>query len=97
MRMWTCTHSQTFCPPSHTHTRTHTHTPVRVIGRWPCLFPDSSDKLRQPKIGVLMKQVMGNKEDIPGTFSRGGERLCVYTVCVLWMSGYSVSVCVPCM
>lgn len=35
---------------------------------------DSSDKLRQPKIGALMKQVMmGNKEDVPGTFSRGGE------------------------
>ncbi|KAM6895388.1 myotubularin-related protein 5 [Xenentodon cancila] len=37
---------------------------------------DSSDKLRQPKIGALMKQVMGAKEDIPGTFSRGvlGQR-----------------------
>lgn len=34
---------------------------------------DSSDKLRQPKIGALMKQVMGAKEDVPGTFSRGGE------------------------
>lgn len=34
---------------------------------------DSSDKLRQPKIGALMKQVMGSKEDVPGTFSRGGE------------------------
>ncbi|KAM6987099.1 myotubularin-related protein 5 isoform 2-T2 [Aplochiton taeniatus] len=34
---------------------------------------DSSDKLRQPKIGVLMKQVMGAKEDVPGTFSRGGK------------------------
>ncbi|XP_051912045.1 myotubularin-related protein 5 isoform X5 [Hippocampus zosterae] len=32
---------------------------------------DSSDKLRQPKIGALMKQVMGAKEDVPGTFSRG--------------------------
>ncbi|KAI4786633.1 hypothetical protein KUCAC02_036995, partial [Chaenocephalus aceratus] len=32
---------------------------------------DSSDKLRQPKIGALMKQVMGTKEDVPGTFSRG--------------------------
>ncbi|XP_076158902.1 myotubularin-related protein 5 isoform X5 [Alosa pseudoharengus] len=32
---------------------------------------DSSDKLRQPKIGALMKQVMGGKEDMPGTFSRG--------------------------
>ncbi|XP_027007649.2 myotubularin-related protein 5 isoform X2 [Tachysurus fulvidraco] len=32
---------------------------------------DSSDKLRQPKIGALMKQVMGTKEDLPGTFSRG--------------------------
>ncbi|KAM9468002.1 myotubularin-related protein 5 isoform 2-T2 [Clarias gariepinus] len=37
---------------------------------------DSSDKLRQPKIGALMKQVMGSKEDVPGTFSRGalGQR-----------------------
>nr|XP_020456937.1 myotubularin-related protein 5 isoform X2 [Monopterus albus] len=32
---------------------------------------DSSDKLRQPKIGALMKQVMGTKEGVPGTFSRG--------------------------
>ncbi|XP_054911397.1 myotubularin-related protein 5 isoform X1 [Poeciliopsis prolifica] len=32
---------------------------------------ESSDKLRQPKIGDLMKQVLGNKEDVPGTFSRG--------------------------
>ncbi|XP_062238744.1 myotubularin-related protein 5 isoform X5 [Platichthys flesus] len=37
---------------------------------------DSSDKLRPPKIGALMKQVMGTKEDVPGTFSRGalGQR-----------------------
>ncbi|XP_051974415.1 myotubularin-related protein 5-like isoform X2 [Xyrauchen texanus] len=37
---------------------------------------DSSDKLRQPKIGALMKQVMGTKDDVPGTFSRGelGQR-----------------------
>ncbi|KAG7454791.1 hypothetical protein MATL_G00263360 [Megalops atlanticus] len=34
---------------------------------------DSSDKLRQPKIGVLMKQVMGSREELPGTFSRGGK------------------------
>uniref|UniRef100_UPI003AAAC292 myotubularin-related protein 5 n=1 Tax=Centroberyx gerrardi TaxID=166262 RepID=UPI003AAAC292 len=34
---------------------------------------DSTDKLRQPKIGALMKQVMGAKEDMPGTFSRGGK------------------------
>uniref|UniRef100_A0A8C4IJB0 Myotubularin-related protein 5 n=1 Tax=Dicentrarchus labrax TaxID=13489 RepID=A0A8C4IJB0_DICLA len=34
---------------------------------------DSSDKLRQPKIGALMKQVMGTKDDVPGTFSRGGK------------------------
>ncbi|XP_030575652.1 myotubularin-related protein 5 isoform X3 [Archocentrus centrarchus] len=34
---------------------------------------DTSDKLRQPKIGALMKQVMGSKEDVPGTFSRGGK------------------------
>ncbi|CAL8242402.1 unnamed protein product [Merluccius merluccius] len=37
---------------------------------------DSSDKLRQPMIGALMKQVMGSKDDMPGTFSRGalGQR-----------------------
>uniref|UniRef100_A0A3B3S7Q2 SET binding factor 1 n=1 Tax=Paramormyrops kingsleyae TaxID=1676925 RepID=A0A3B3S7Q2_9TELE len=37
---------------------------------------DSSDKVRQPKIGALMKQVMGSREDTPGTFSRGalGQR-----------------------
>ncbi|XP_035383632.1 myotubularin-related protein 5 isoform X2 [Electrophorus electricus] len=37
---------------------------------------DSSDKLRQPKIGVLMKQVMGTKDDLPATISRGvmGQR-----------------------
>ncbi|KAM4569154.1 myotubularin-related protein 5 isoform 7-T7 [Odontesthes bonariensis] len=37
---------------------------------------DSSDKMRNPKIGALMKQVMGSKEDVPGTFSRGavGQR-----------------------
>ncbi|XP_018621057.1 myotubularin-related protein 5-like isoform X4 [Scleropages formosus] len=35
---------------------------------------DSTDKLRQPKIGALMKQVMGSREDVPGTFSRGGQR-----------------------
>ncbi|XP_072233341.1 myotubularin-related protein 5 isoform X6 [Leuresthes tenuis] len=34
---------------------------------------DSSDKMRNPKIGALMKQVMGSKEDVPGTFSRGGK------------------------
>uniref|UniRef100_W5NJH7 SET binding factor 1 n=1 Tax=Lepisosteus oculatus TaxID=7918 RepID=W5NJH7_LEPOC len=33
----------------------------------------SSDKQRQPKIGALMKQVMGTKEELPGTFSRGGK------------------------
>ncbi|XP_026512193.1 myotubularin-related protein 5 isoform X2 [Terrapene carolina triunguis] len=33
---------------------------------------DSSDK-RQPKLGSLMKQVMGGKDDGPGTISRGGE------------------------
>ncbi|XP_069764354.1 myotubularin-related protein 5 isoform X4 [Narcine bancroftii] len=32
---------------------------------------DSSDKQRQPKIGVLMKQVMSGKEDVPSSFSRG--------------------------
>ncbi|XP_076861300.1 myotubularin-related protein 5 isoform X3 [Brachyhypopomus gauderio] len=37
---------------------------------------ESSDKLRQPRIGALMKQVMGTKEDVPGTISRGamGQR-----------------------
>lgn len=40
---------------------------------WFLVHTDSSDKLRQPKIGALMKQVMGAKEDVPGTFSRGGE------------------------
>lgn len=44
---------------------------------WFVVSTDSSDKLRQPKIGALMKQVMGGKEDVPGTFSRGGETLCV--------------------
>uniref|UniRef100_A0A4W6EM67 SET binding factor 1 n=1 Tax=Lates calcarifer TaxID=8187 RepID=A0A4W6EM67_LATCA len=44
---------------------------------------NSSDKLRQPKIGALMKQVMGAKEDVPGTFSkwgsiRGSGRLSAY-------------------
>ncbi|XP_013875567.1 myotubularin-related protein 5 isoform X2 [Austrofundulus limnaeus] len=34
---------------------------------------DSSDKLRQPKVVDLMKQVLGNREDVPGTFSRGGK------------------------
>ncbi|XP_024141463.1 myotubularin-related protein 5 isoform X3 [Oryzias melastigma] len=34
---------------------------------------DSADKLRQPKIGMLMKQVMGVKEEAPGTFSRGAH------------------------
>uniref|UniRef100_A0A3P9LL31 SET binding factor 1 n=1 Tax=Oryzias latipes TaxID=8090 RepID=A0A3P9LL31_ORYLA len=34
---------------------------------------DSADKLRQPKIGMLMKQVMGVKEEVPGTFSRGAQ------------------------
>uniref|UniRef100_A0AAQ5Y7G7 SET binding factor 1 n=1 Tax=Amphiprion ocellaris TaxID=80972 RepID=A0AAQ5Y7G7_AMPOC len=34
---------------------------------------NNSDKLRQPKIGALMKQVMGSKDDVPGTFSRGGK------------------------
>ncbi|XP_074832562.1 myotubularin-related protein 5 isoform X4 [Carettochelys insculpta] len=33
---------------------------------------DSSDK-RQPKLGSLMKQVMGGKDDGPGTLSRGGK------------------------
>ncbi|XP_062339186.1 myotubularin-related protein 5 isoform X3 [Osmerus eperlanus] len=50
---------------------------------------DSSDKLRQPKIGVLMKQVMGNKEDIPGTFSRGalGQRARVISLSQPKVSG----------
>uniref|UniRef100_UPI00398EB046 myotubularin-related protein 5 isoform X1 n=1 Tax=Pristiophorus japonicus TaxID=55135 RepID=UPI00398EB046 len=43
---------------------------------------DSSDKQRQPKIGVLMKQVMGGKEDMSSTFSRGvlGHRARVITL-----------------
>ncbi|MBN3277328.1 MTMR5 protein, partial [Polyodon spathula] len=36
---------------------------------------DSSDKQRQPKIGALMKQVMGSKEELPGTFSKGDSVL----------------------
>ncbi|XP_048865074.1 myotubularin-related protein 5-like isoform X3 [Brienomyrus brachyistius] len=35
---------------------------------------DGSDKLRQPKIGALMKQVMGSKEDVPSGFGKGGKR-----------------------
>ncbi|XP_061085473.1 myotubularin-related protein 5-like isoform X2 [Conger conger] len=37
---------------------------------------DTSDRLRQPKIGALMKQVMGGREEASGTFSRGalGQR-----------------------
>uniref|UniRef100_A0AAV2IV60 Uncharacterized protein n=1 Tax=Knipowitschia caucasica TaxID=637954 RepID=A0AAV2IV60_KNICA len=30
-----------------------------------------SDRLRPPKLGALLKQVAGGKEDAPGTFSRG--------------------------
>ncbi|XP_042191162.1 myotubularin-related protein 5 [Callorhinchus milii] len=49
---------------------------------------DSGDKHRQPKIGQLMKQVMGGKEDSSQTFSRGGKwgsirgsgRLSTYTL-----------------
>ncbi|XP_036373424.1 myotubularin-related protein 5 [Megalops cyprinoides] len=52
---------------------------------------DSSDKLRQPKIGALMKQVMGSKEDVPGTFSRGatvhGQRARVITLSQTRASG----------
>ncbi|XP_055367536.1 myotubularin-related protein 5 isoform X2 [Betta splendens] len=50
---------------------------------------DSSDKLRQPKIGALMKQVMGGKEDIPGTFSRGalGQRAKVISLSQPKVSG----------
>ncbi|XP_030392446.1 myotubularin-related protein 5 isoform X1 [Gopherus evgoodei] len=42
---------------------------------------DSSDK-RQPKLGSLMKQVMGGKDDGPGTISRGvlGPRARVVTL-----------------
>uniref|UniRef100_A0A6Q2YPU6 SET binding factor 1 n=1 Tax=Esox lucius TaxID=8010 RepID=A0A6Q2YPU6_ESOLU len=56
---------------THTHTHTHTrfHTPrlVRVCDSRVvlCLPPESSDKLRQPKIGALMKQVMGGKDESP--------------------------------
>ncbi|XP_018552570.1 myotubularin-related protein 5 isoform X5 [Lates calcarifer] len=50
---------------------------------------DSSDKLRQPKIGALMKQVMGAKEDVPGTFSRGalGQRAKVISLSQPKVSG----------
>ncbi|XP_005935409.1 myotubularin-related protein 5 isoform X4 [Haplochromis burtoni] len=50
---------------------------------------DSSDKLRQPKIGALMKQVMGAKEDTPGTFSRGalGQRAKVISLSQPKVSG----------
>ncbi|XP_056131737.1 myotubularin-related protein 5 isoform X2 [Lampris incognitus] len=50
---------------------------------------DSSDKLRQPKIGALMKQVMGAKEDMPGTFSRGalGQRARVISLSQSKVSG----------
>ncbi|XP_028278967.1 myotubularin-related protein 5 isoform X6 [Parambassis ranga] len=50
---------------------------------------DSSDKLRQPKIGALMKQVMGSKEDVPGTFSRGalGQRAKVISLSQPKVSG----------
>nr|XP_031362414.1 myotubularin-related protein 5 [Lonchura striata domestica] len=33
---------------------------------------DFSDKRQQPKLGSLMKQVMGGKDEGPGTLSRGG-------------------------
>ncbi|NXI86152.1 MTMR5 protein, partial [Rhipidura dahli] len=33
--------------------------------------PDFSDKRQQPKLGSLMKQVMGGKDEGPGTLSRG--------------------------
>ncbi|XP_076006712.1 myotubularin-related protein 5 isoform X2 [Genypterus blacodes] len=50
---------------------------------------DSSDKLRQPKIGALMKQVMGTKDDVPGTFSRGalGQRARVISLSQPKVSG----------
>ncbi|XP_060924481.1 myotubularin-related protein 5 isoform X4 [Limanda limanda] len=50
---------------------------------------DSSDKLRPPKIGALMKQVMGTKEDVPGTFSRGalGQRAKVISLSQPKVSG----------
>ncbi|XP_069048296.1 myotubularin-related protein 5 isoform X6 [Lepisosteus oculatus] len=41
---------------------------------------DSSDKQRQPKIGALMKQVMGTKEELPGKWGsiRGSGRISSY-------------------
>ncbi|XP_029350760.1 myotubularin-related protein 5 isoform X3 [Echeneis naucrates] len=50
---------------------------------------DSSDKLRPPKIGALMKQVMAAKEDTPGTFSRGalGQRAKVISLSQPKVSG----------
>lgn len=53
---------------------------------------DLSDKLRQPKISALMKQVMGNKDDVPATFSRGGEERALMTACVC--EGEKGNVCV---
>uniref|UniRef100_A0A8C7VRB0 SET binding factor 1 n=1 Tax=Oncorhynchus mykiss TaxID=8022 RepID=A0A8C7VRB0_ONCMY len=52
-----------YCEPSGRNT----------LGGFTSTHMNSSDKLRQPKIGALMKQVMGGKEDVPGTFSRGGK------------------------
>uniref|UniRef100_A0ABM5GLA0 Myotubularin-related protein 5 isoform X2 n=1 Tax=Pogona vitticeps TaxID=103695 RepID=A0ABM5GLA0_9SAUR len=40
---------------------------------------DFSEK-RQPKLGSLMKQVMGGKDEGPGTVSRGGHRARVITL-----------------
>ncbi|RXM97783.1 Myotubularin-related protein 5 [Acipenser ruthenus] len=42
---------------------------------------DSSDKQRQPKIGALMKQVMGSKEELPGKWGsiRGGGLMSSYS------------------
>ncbi|XP_010885358.1 myotubularin-related protein 5 isoform X5 [Esox lucius] len=50
---------------------------------------ESSDKLRQPKIGALMKQVMGGKDEVPGTFSRGalGQRARVISLSQPRVSG----------
>ncbi|XP_034019214.1 myotubularin-related protein 5 isoform X3 [Thalassophryne amazonica] len=49
---------------------------------------DSSDKLRQPKISDLMKQVLGNKEDMPGTVTRAlGQRARVITLSQPKLSG----------
>lgn len=68
---------------------------VNLFGCFPSVSADSSDKLRQPKIGALMKQVMGNKDDVPGTFSRGGEERARMSGCVCVCESKGMCVCYP--